>query len=365
MTEQIRIRHGPPAARFKQKNQDLWSVLKWKSDPSHCAICNTSWASGNCETPVNVHLDAGFKRFDGKPIDLNNRTALRFLTNLYVRCRKCMKCRKANMAHWSYRTEQELARASRARLITLTYEYQANTQRLYKEVRDYIRRLRHVADHIGKRDGHPATKLRPFFVIERGSRSTQRLHIHMIMAEYGHPIPRRYYIQRRRQRQRDGSWRNTDGRWLAGFVDTHLISGDPRDAAHYVVKYLAKQNGLARLPGGRRISAAPFWGPGHGEFRAAVSKVEEGTPADGAALAAQREAERERAVVGPTLPPSYAIWLKSRPADGEHNAPQGPPQHPFQTLAALWPEGPAYARLIPFDEIPPEIVKAWGLKPEA
>lgn len=178
----------------------------------------------------------------------------RIFTLLTVRCRTCAECLQAFLAHWILRSIAEFSRAKRSRMIHLSFApraYDANGRekqwtplQVHGEVRRYIRRIR---------ERNPGKPFRYCWTIERGEQATRRLHVHMLVAEYGDAaIQRRDWKHRERQ--------NPRGLWFAGNVKTKLITETPQRAARYCLKYALKDAGQERLPGGRRIGASDNWG---------------------------------------------------------------------------------------------------------
>lgn len=323
----------------------LWTVMQAKLHPAQ---------HKDCERPWLQHLRA---TIGGSLFGAGQRFALADRT---MPCRTgCKPCLKRYGHRWAFRTQEELERADRARLVTFTSRYEVTPRQFYAELRNFERRVRDKEARKAKREGREPTIFRRIAVMERGEHGTKRVHGHVLYAEHGPPIPRRFY--------KDRSQENPAGCWLLGWVKTNIVHNDPLKAARYLTKYLTKGNGVVPFPGGRRLAASPFWGPGKPIYRAARSTTREGSPAQ-----AQRRiaAEAARAHRDPTQEgalPSCALLTKPLATPGECTSQTGPPKPPDDWVKSLicgWGESGYSIRLLSPDEIPPEIREKWFAEEE-
>lgn len=308
--------------------KDPWTSLRLNVEHGHRVHFH-----GSCAMPVEIHLTSNFVSWDRSMIQ-------RFTNLITARCRKCEPCRKAFYWHWHQRTMLEIARATRSLLVTLTFETAPDTLKVYSEARNYLRRLRLWAD----RHGYEGTKLRMLFVIQRGDRGTRRLHIHMLLCEIGVPLPDDVYNNPLRA-DKDGN-PYVNGQWYGGHADVRPITRDPARAAGYVLRYCLRdaigkrrvtddeRDRCETLPGGRRLSASTFWGPGKPQHpRAAFTGnvytarqwvtdlVKPHTNMACDDPLAPGRGEQELTASPPTNCPSCALAIKSQ----EHPEPRGPP----------------------------------------
>jgi hypothetical protein len=189
-------------------------------------------------------------------------------------------------------------------------------------------------------------------VIERGEKGTKRLHLHVIYCEHGPPLPRRFY--------KDRSYQHPQGCWLHGWCKTNVIRNTPLKAARYLTKYLMKDP--ERFPGGRRLAASPFWGPGQPRHRAAKPWTDKQRQRFHASLAADQAADAAKAAAQPGSLPSCAL-LSEPPTSSEKcteaNRPTGPPNDWIDSIICGWGDNCTVTRLVPPSEIPPKIAKLW------
>jgi hypothetical protein len=307
---------------------------------------------GTCEDPVDIQLEANFATHCGT-------TRERIFTMMTVRCRKCGACTRAFASHWHHRAMEEIRTARRCRMTLLTFASPVNEAQLYREMRNYLARIR---------EKYPNQKFTELWVPERGTSGSHRLHVHLLTFEYGEPIHRRAYRQRSKE--------NPKGLWLAGFAGrSELIRNTPERAIGYVLKYLLKAEGQVRLPGGRRLSASPFFGRYAEKHAAAVPR----TASADAMLSwanqlllihanrptrepAASERPNPTATVGITRNATSCAFSNESPASRDAQPrPREPPGSALQWEALSIGAPNATMRLIPRSEIPPEIVKAWDL----
>lgn len=346
--------------------KDPWTSLRLNVEHGHRAHFH-----GSCARPVEIHLVANFASWDGAMRE-------RLINLITARCRKCEPCRKAFYWHWHQRTMLEMARATRSLLVTLTFATEPTTDQVYYETRNYVRRARLWAE----RNGYENTKLRMLFVIQRGDQGSQRLHVHMLICELGVPLPDDVY-NNPLATDRQGKVQYPRGQWFAGWASVRPITHDPPRAAGYVLRYCLRdavqrdpdaETGAETLPGGRRLAASTFWGPGKPVL------AHKAPPTERCYTARQWVADltaphRNLACEDPLAPgrgdpeqtaralsncPSCALAIKSQ----EHANQRGPPDTPLPewltAISLAFGETNATMRVLDPDEIPPEVARAWN-----
>lgn len=260
----------------------------------------------------------------------------------------CEPCLRKYAGRWAFRTRDEIDRGARARFVTLTDRFEVTPRQFYSALRTYERLIRDKEARRAKAEGRAPTKLRRVAVIERGENGTRRIHGHAIYIEDGPPIPRAFYKERSRE--------NPKGCWLHGWVKTKLIRETPLKAARYLTKYLLKNP--ERFPGGRRLAASPFWGPGKPVFRAVRSGP--GPDTTSATVGAWNPPEGGSAL-GPFHQwslPSYALLTKPQASPESANGATGPPGPSIDGLRDFICEAEKQqltVRIIPSNELPPEM----------
>jgi hypothetical protein len=259
----------------------------------------------------------------------------------------------------------EVTQCDRAMMLTLTFagQYGPTTNRAYRAVRDYIRRVRLWVD----RHHSGPTKLRFVYVLQRGENGSKRLHAHMILCETGTPIPDDVYNFASNEYPR--------GQWHAGFAKVEPIDMRRAErACGYVLRYCLREHidldrdGAETLPGGRRLAASPYWGHrGIGTMPTgatmaqqsmtdwiAANRLDTPKPQHTNVLDDARTVLEQTASHGGNCP-SCALAFKSQE---QKPGATGPP-HPLKRLAEHIGGPGAAFRMLRCDEIPPEIVAKW------
>jgi hypothetical protein len=316
--------------------------------------------AGSCTMPVPIQLESGVAVPEWQ-IGIRQRV----FAQIIARCRKCKACLSAFYQHWHERTLEEMARCTRAMMLTLTFagKYGPTTARAWTEVRNYIRRLRLYAERRGIR-----TDLRFMYVLQRGENGTKRLHVHMIMCENGDPLPDDAYNFASDEFPR--------GQWHAGWCKVEPVRmAHMEKAAGYVLRYCLREHidierdAAETLPGGRRLAASPFWGPGR---IGAVAPQAAWPPQQSMddwiranALDTPRpqhaaHLDKARAYLEQTTSdggkcPTCALAFKSQ----EQTKAGTDPPHPLKALAEHIGGKGAQHRILKCDEIPTQIKKLW------
>jgi hypothetical protein len=261
--------------------------------------------AGSCENPWCVEMS-------GRNLRCYDPHMTPVHAVIDVACRNCQPCRQYFYHRWHERSVEEMTRANRCLLNTLTFAEAVNTAKAYAEVRHYMRRVRRTYERAARRQGKPVPRLRYLLVIQRGERGEKRVHVHMVVCISGAFLadPRPGHAQRGRQELAEAiKWRMTrtekekrlkpedvgqwtadnarhftaeavaerewfnnhsleypTGRWEAGFAKILPVIDNIEQAAGYVLRYClrdaVKADGAETLPGGRKLSASTFWGPG-------------------------------------------------------------------------------------------------------
>lgn len=328
--------------RLREAIVSAWTVLQAKLHPKQHGDCQKPWTQN-----IRAHWGGLFSV--GRWI-MAERTQP---------CRTgCEPCLKRYAARWAYRIGEEIERGDRARFVTLKFRNFVNRDQAYAALRSYERLLRDKEARRAKAQGRKPTLIRRVAVMERGEQGTKRLHLHGIYVEHGPPIPRALYKERDREHPK--------GCWLHGFVSTKLIQQTPLKAARYLGKYLTKNP--ERFPGGRRLVASPFWGPGKPIDRATKPWSEKRWARFHASLQPAQEAKAAEAASDKLGLPSCALLSEPRPSADSAQGQTGPPDPSDEWVKSLicgWGEKGYDIRLLTPDEIPPEIRAKWFAKEPA
>jgi hypothetical protein len=306
-------------------------------------MAGRGWMRCTCAIPVQLEAEP-FR-------DCVNGEAELVTAHLTVRCRTCAGCLEHTRMSWTARTKAELLYAiGRGWFLTLTLAdalgRQPTITQFYRELRNFFRMLRH--------DGH---HFRYVAIAERGTDPafSMRLHLHVILVE-----TTKKHITKR----------ELEARW-PGNSKPKLVT-DPKRQAAYVFKYMSKTLGAERFEA-KRVIASPHWGnPERSEPLKPTTTLQEasrwvGNLADfwkpRAVLIGTEGGEGPPQLHTPDATgtvPTCAVHIKAPTATRPEKSTDPPEMDFAECIKQLGMPG-CTVRILPFDEIPPEIVQSWGL----